>query len=112
MVKLRQISVIPENVESTLRNIVEKIVGNFDVDRIILFGSYAYGKVHGHSDIDLFIVMKSKEKPNRRIIKLSRLFRNREFPIDFIIKTPEELKERLSLGVPFCKNFRKRKSFI
>ncbi|MFH0775386.1 MAG: nucleotidyltransferase domain-containing protein [bacterium] len=86
-----------------LRDVAERIACNLKVDKIILFGSYAYGKPHPYSDIDLLIIMKSKERESKRIINVSRLLQNREVPMDFLVKTPSEVKKRLSLGDPFIR---------
>lgn len=80
------------------KRIVERINRHFEAEKIILFGSYAYGTPGKDSDIDLFIVMESKERPSNRRIEISRLFRDRQMPMDFIVKTPSEVKERLSMG--------------
>lgn len=87
--------ILPQKI---LRKIVDRINNHFNPEKIILFGSYAYGAPGKNSDIDLFIVMKSKEKPARRRIKMSQLFWDREMPMDFIVKTPSEVKRRLSMG--------------
>lgn len=39
-----------------LTNIVEKIVTNFEVDEIVLFGSYAKGTADDNSDIDVAVI--------------------------------------------------------
>lgn len=86
-----------------LKEIIAKIINHLDPEKIILFGSYAYGEPKENSDLDLFIIMKSNEKTANRRIKVSRLFWDREMPMDFIVKTPSEIKERLAIGDPFIK---------
>jgi predicted nucleotidyltransferase len=86
-----------------LNFITKRIVEKFTVTKIILFGSHAYGKPRKDSDIDLFIIMKTKERPSERRIMISRLFRDREMPMDFIVRTPEEIKRRLDMGDFFIK---------
>jgi predicted nucleotidyltransferase len=81
-----------------LGKITQGIVEAFDVERIVLFGSFAYGKPRKHSDLDLFIVMKSNQSPSERRIAMSRLFPKREVAMDFIVKTPGEVRERLAMG--------------
>jgi len=89
--------------EDILNDIKDRIVKLFNPVKIILFGSYAYGKPHKFSDIDLFIILEAKERPVKRRIMISRLFRDRPLPMDFIIKTPCEVEERLSIGDFFIK---------
>lgn len=92
------------NLEPELLNqITQRIVSAYPVNRIILFGSYAYGKPGKDSDLDLFIIMKTKKRPSERRIMISRLFRDRQIPMDFIVKTPAEINRRLTLGDYFIK---------
>ena len=90
-----------------LHEITKKIVGAFDVEKIILFGSFAYGKPWKDSDVDLFIIMESEERPSERRIMVGNLFLEREMPMDFIVKTPNEVEKRLKLGDSFVEKILK-----
>jgi predicted nucleotidyltransferase len=92
----------------SLEKIKERITGKFKVEKIVLFGSYAYGKPRKDSDIDLFIIMETKKRPSERRIMVSRLFRDRESPMDFIVRTPTEVKRRLDMGDFFVKKILER----
>jgi predicted nucleotidyltransferase len=87
-----------------LQQITHRITAVYPVNQIILFGSYAYGKPKKTSDLDLLIVMKTKKRPAERRVMVSRLFQDREIPMDFIVRTPEEINQRLALGDYFIKN--------
>lgn len=84
-----------------LREIVRRIVERFDPERIILFGSYAYGAPTPHSDVDVFVVMESNQRPLTRIGAVSALFPDRDFPMDFIVRTSREVAELMEAGDPF-----------
>jgi predicted nucleotidyltransferase len=84
-----------------LREIAQKVVHAFRPKNIILFGSYAYGKPTTDSDLDLLIVMESRDRPAERIRKVSDLFDPRPLPMDFIVLTPGEMRQRLSGFDPF-----------
>ena len=84
-----------------LREIAQKVVRAFRPKNIILFGSYAYGKPTSDSDLDLLIVMESRDRPAERIRKVSDLFDPRPLPMDFIVLTPDEIRHRLSGFDPF-----------
>jgi len=86
-----------------LNNITEKIVKNFNPEKIILFGSYAWGKPSTDSDLDLLIIMKSKLPPVKRIAEVSKILRPRIIPIDILVKTPKEIEKRLEIGDFFIK---------
>ena len=84
-----------------LSEIARKVVQAFRPKNIILFGSYAYGKPTSDSDLDLLIVMESRDRPAERIRKVSDLFDPRPLPMDFIVLTPGEVRHRLSGFDPF-----------
>jgi predicted nucleotidyltransferase len=91
-----------------LREIAQKVVKAFRPKNIILFGSYAYGKPTADSDLDLLIVMKSRDRPAERIRKVSDLFDPRPLPMDFIVLTPGEVRQRLSGFDPFLEEVLKK----
>ncbi len=65
------------------------------------FGSYAYRQPNLDSDADLLIVMKSDERPAARATRISRYLRPRPFPMDILVRTPEEIQRRLEIGDHF-----------
>jgi predicted nucleotidyltransferase len=89
--------------ESFLQDAARKIVEAFRPHKIILFGSHAYGKPTRDSDLDFLIVMDTEERRARRIMAVERLFLDREYPMDFVVLTPAELKKRLSGFDPFLR---------
>ncbi|MGZ8532701.1 MAG: nucleotidyltransferase domain-containing protein [Candidatus Binatia bacterium] len=84
-----------------LTEIAQKVVQAYRPKNIILFGSYAYGKPTSDSDLDLLIVMESRDRPAERIRKVSDLFDPRPLPMDFIVLTPSEVRQRLNGFDPF-----------
>jgi len=78
------------DIDSYLREAVNRIVGAFHPHKIILFGSFAYGTPTSDSDIDLLIVMDTKQQPHKRAVPVRKALRDLGIPKDVIIKTPEE----------------------
>jgi predicted nucleotidyltransferase len=76
-----------------IRRVVERIVRDFDPHRVYLFGSYAYGRPHRDSDIDLLIIMPAKNTINQgaRIHYAA----DAPFALDVIVRTPRELARGL-----------------
>ena len=64
-------------------------------EKIILFGSYAYGNPTPDSDVDLLVIMKTRAKQIDRYLAVSNLLYPREFPVDIIVKTPKEIQSEL-----------------
>jgi predicted nucleotidyltransferase len=88
-----------------LRRSIPRILQRFPrVQKIILFGSYAGGHPNRDSDVDLFIVMPTTQRWNDRLRRFHALFPDRPAPIDFVVRTPQEVRERLtSYFCPFTR---------
>ncbi len=87
----------PRQVRVFLRRSVPRIVSAFPrVQQIILFGSYASGRPTRDSDVDLFIVMPTTQRWSDRVRKVQALFPDRPAPLDVIVRTPQEVRRRLT----------------
>ena len=80
-----------------LEKIVRQIVEKFHPQKIILFGSRAYGKADKDSDFDLMIIMETKERVVQTAAKISASI-DHPFPLDILVYTPSEVKKRLEWG--------------
>lgn len=79
--------------------VVRRIVQEFNPEKVILFGSYAYGKPTVDSDVDLLVVMESNERPAKRTARvLGAILDVKTFPMDLLVRTPQELENRLTIG--------------
>ena len=77
-----------------IKSLGRAIAKEFRPERIILFGSYAYGLPTDDSDVDLLVIMPFQGKPVRKAIEIrSRV--NPKIPIDLIVRTPEQVAERI-----------------
>ncbi len=78
--------------EEQIQAVVRRIVEGYQPDRIILFGSYAYGTPTEDSDLDLLVV-KSGLGPTRqeRAMAVRRLVRGSGVPLDVWVSTPAEV---------------------
>lgn len=94
--------------DAQLQQIRDRIVKALEPERIVLFGSYAYGEPTRDSDVDLLIIMESDERPARRAARVSRLFRHRVLPMDILVRTPQEVQRRLQIGDPFMQEILER----
>ncbi len=80
--------------------IVSKIVSYSKPQKVILFGSTVKGTRNIDSDIDLLVI---KETSKRRPFRVKEIFEalrgmKREFPLDAIVYTPDEIQSRLKIG--------------
>ena len=90
--------------EKELKRIVDIIVRNYSPEKIILFGSLTKGDIHEWSDIDLIIIKFTEDDPWERAIKVDR-FIEHKVPVDILIYTPEEVRQRLAMNDYFVKEF-------
>src|SRR5437763_5982017 len=76
-----------------------QVAEQFHPDKIILFGSYAYGTPHADSDADILVVMPARNQLDQAV-KIS-LAIDPPFPLDIIVRTPHSMKWRLAEGESF-----------
>jgi predicted nucleotidyltransferase len=94
--------------EEVLQAIVHRLVTGLHPHKIILFGSYSYGTPTADSDVDLLVIMDTADRPVDRYLRVSRLLRPRPFPLDLLVKTPEEIAQGLSQHDPFLREITTR----
>lgn len=95
-----------ESPREIINRIVEKIKREYQPEKIILFGSYAWGKPTKHSDIDLFIIKDTTARGIDRAVEVRKILdeENAMFPLDVLVYTPNEMKRRLEIGDDFVKD--------
>jgi uncharacterized protein len=82
-----------------IRQLVEKIVRGYSPQKIILFGSYAYGNPTPESDIDLLIIKNTDKRPMDRWMEVKKLLRDpkRVIPVSPLVYTEREIEERRAI---------------
>ena len=89
--------------QKEISRIKKVIVENYKPEKIILFGSCAFGKIKPSSDIDMLIIKKSQKRRIERIQDVLFMIDN-NLPFEPLVYTPLEIKKRLALGDFFVKN--------
>ncbi len=85
-----------------IKRVCAQIARLFQPERIVLFGSYAYGHPTSDSDVDLLVVMPFVGKGFRKASEIrSRI--DADFPLDLVVRTPAELRRRLEHGDYFLR---------
>lgn len=90
-----------------IRNICTRIANEFHPKQIILFGSHAYGTPTLESDLDLLVVMPFVGSPLAQAVKISRQLKLM-LPIDLIVRTREQINERLAMDDYFMREIVER----
>ncbi len=86
------------NTETVLPNppweeVTRRLVAEMEPDRIILFGSYAWGAPDEDSDLDLLVIVPhSEQSPTLRAVRAHRCLRGIPFPVDVLVKTRAEVE--------------------
>jgi uncharacterized protein len=84
-----------------VRHFARAVAQKFHPEKIILFGSHAYGSPHDDSDVDILVVMAARNEIDQAV-KI-RLAVAAPFPMDLIVRTPEDLRWRLEAGDSFLR---------
>jgi predicted nucleotidyltransferase len=87
---------------SWIRQVASRIASRVKPLRIVLFGSYAYGKPHRDSDLDLLVILR--QNPANRLEGyriVNRAVGSHRWPIDILVRGREEVESRLNIGDSF-----------
>ena len=89
--------------QQAIQELAQRIVRTYAPERIVLFGSYAYGTPHEDSDVDLLIIKSTDEPPLQRRVAVRRLIYDtaQRLPVGLIVVTPDELRAHLDQGDQF-----------
>jgi predicted nucleotidyltransferase len=85
-----------------IRRLCKRIAEAYHPEKIILFGSHAYGKSTPESDVDLLVVMNYEGRPIEQILKIRREL-DIVTPVDLLVRTPEDVKRRVKEGDMFMR---------
>jgi predicted nucleotidyltransferase len=90
-------------VRGIIQNMLQRIIAEYSPQRVILFGSYAYGEPDRDSDIDLLIIKDTQERFLDRWVTVHRILTgaHRSLPLEPLVLTPQEIERRLAVGDQF-----------
>lgn len=94
-----------------IKKLCDEIAREFQPQKVILFGSHAYGKPEWDSDVDLLVIMPFKGTPHTQAVKIrSRV----EVPmaLDLLVRTPQQISRRLAMGDSFIREILERGKVI
>src|SRR5712692_9184313 len=84
-----------QDIRTEIKKIIRRVVEAYQPDKIILFGSYAYGEPSADSDLDLLIIKNTSERFIDRWVNVRRIVSDpqRSIPFEPLVLTPDELEE-------------------
>jgi predicted nucleotidyltransferase len=76
-----------------IQRLSDRIAEQFEPEKIVLFGSYAYGTPKELSDVDLLIILKYEGHPHDKSIEIWNTVQP-DFPVDLLARDPEDTNRR------------------
>ena len=80
-----------------LQKAIALLAQQFQPEKVILFGSWAYGEPNPNSDVDLCVIKNTQNTRSLAREIDSSLF-PRPFPIDLLVMTPKQMNDRLAIN--------------
>lgn len=75
------------------KEVIRRLVDEFQPEMIYLFGSYAWGEPNADSDLDLLVIVpESRENPIQRAVRAQRSLLGVKAAVDVIVKTKKEFQ--------------------
>lgn len=93
----------PAKRQAYIQKICQRIAAAFQPEKIILFGSHAYGQPRPDSDVDLLVVMPFAGGYFHQAARI-RQHLGLPIPLDVLVRTPEQLQHRLAIGDRFMQD--------
>ena len=84
-----------------IRRFARQVAERFHPDKIILFGSHAYGTPHADSDVDILVVMPARSQLDQAW-RIQRTI-DPPFPVHVIVRTPYNMAWRLKESESFLR---------
>ncbi|NUO82999.1 nucleotidyltransferase domain-containing protein [candidate division KSB1 bacterium] len=99
--------------QNDLDEIIARLTQEFKPEKIILFGSHAWGNPHADSDVDLLVIVSSASSPpSRRAAKAYRCLQGLKTPTEIIVSTRQELERYRSVPSSLTRQILERGKII
>lgn len=79
-----------------IRAVAQMIAEKFDPDKIVLFGSRAYGRPGTSSDVDLLVVMDTPQNESEAARSIRDALPPRSFSLDILVRSQSEIDRRIA----------------
>lgn len=85
-----------------IKKLCDEIAREFRPQKIILFGSHAYGNPQWNSDVDLLVIMPFKGTPHRQAVEIRGRI-EAGVALDLLVRTPQQIRRLLAMGGSFLR---------
>jgi predicted nucleotidyltransferase len=86
-----------------IQSLADEIARQFSPEKIILFGSHAYGTPNENSDVDLLIVMEFEGRGRDFRSRIHRALGYR-VPLDIVVRSPADAERRYNEYDPLIRS--------
>jgi predicted nucleotidyltransferase len=86
---------------AAIRRFARDVAEKFQPQKVVLFGSHARGTPHADSDVDVLVIMPTRNTLDQAA-RIS-LAIDPPFPLDIIVRTPAAMRWRLAAGDSFLR---------
>lgn len=86
-----------------IEDYVDEVVRQFRPERVVVFGSHAWGTPQEQSDVDLLVVMPHSGAAVEQAARIRQTVRA-GFPLDIIVRSPSAIQKRLAMGDGFIRD--------
>lgn len=87
-----------------LSEVTKRVAETVHPEKIILFGSHAWGTPTEDSDLDIFVVVTSSDEPAyRRVRPIYKALRGLKVPVDIIMQTRAEVERSRNVATSLVK---------
>jgi len=84
--------------QGKLREITARIIDALAPERVLLFGSYAWGSPDADSDVDLYVIVSDRSEPSHRLARRGySALRGIGVPVDLVVRGRTESARRARL---------------
>lgn len=84
---------VPLITQEQINTVVNRIVESAKPEKVIIFGSYAYGQPDENSDLDILVIKNTNTPQFQRTREIRKHLRGLAIPIDIVVYTPQEINE-------------------
>jgi uncharacterized protein len=87
-----------------ITQLIQQIVAIAQPEKIILFGSYAYGQPDEDSDLDIMVILPFEGHWAYKAVEIRQQLPIANFSLDLLTRTPQQVQTRLAIGDPFMQS--------
>ena len=98
----------PQVTPNAIAEIAQVIAERIQPDKVVLFGSHAYGEPKPWSDVDFLVVMDTPQGEATALRAVRAVLPRRPFNVDIVVRSQAEIDRRIALDDWFLEDITRR----